>query len=426
MRQQLRKKLEAFCNTVKTSRKYCSVATWSCGFTSSSVAESQNSRFKKVDMRPNRPLADVLSSLTALLENLGVRDRNFGYKRAPEAVAASGAYITEYALRELVMPELTASSDYVVIANGEQTYHVNHRLSRSPCKHYHVVRTDADTVCTCNMGVVVGVPCRHILAVMMSLGQGYVHHPQLFSDHWVKHVPHFEIVLTREDIQPQEASSSSSPQSPAAVGVTVPPPGAAEPACDVSGVVGPSTSPDEAATRRPLVVECAGRGRAGVSMTPSQYNADMSLRAQNLVQRMGHDVPKLQQLEEVFDTLERKTWPAGTQEPGRDGGRLVLQPAEARGGYPRSLRLKAPVVAPRSNGVAKRKSYVCKLCGGKGHNIRTCDAAKQRAAKRARDAAGGRRPARTDTSSDSESDGVFDRNANEDMDECGRRARGET
>eukprot|EP00918_Siedleckia_nematoides_P011734 GHVU01025788.1.p1 GENE.GHVU01025788.1~~GHVU01025788.1.p1 ORF type:complete len:776 (-),score=83.75 GHVU01025788.1:201-2528(-) len=350
-RHSLRMKLQKFFIQIKDSRRLCDVQVLSLGYTSQSVAESQHSRYKKLDVRPCRSVADTLVSIVSFAENLGVRDQKLPNARIPDAVAASANDISAFALRELLMPEVTASEEWVVTPQGGSEFRVHHRLAKNASVEHHVVRSGTPPTCTCNRSVVYGVPCRHVLACLAVQGKPYAHNPVLFNEQWMKVMPRIELAWKDKDMYLSPASS-----------------GAADSAASSAGGGAGVSALRSSTSAVPLVVQAAPATVGGCAISARQYKNDLSMRAQKFVDRIGHDRTKLQEFDLVLTAAEEQARP---QQEQQQRPQLGLQTAHKRPGRAQEVRFREGV-PKRANNVRKKGKYKCNKCGAYGHNSRTC------------------------------------------------------
>eukprot|EP00918_Siedleckia_nematoides_P061439 GHVU01134121.1.p1 GENE.GHVU01134121.1~~GHVU01134121.1.p1 ORF type:complete len:333 (+),score=19.82 GHVU01134121.1:1033-2031(+) len=222
-----------------------------------------------------------------------------------------------------------------------------------------VVRADPHWECSCYVSVALGVPCEHILCVLIGLHGRYCHDDALFNSRWFKH-------------QPEPRLRHRSPLL-GAVGGRV---GSGHVEDPVQAVRSDAAIPiheiasqmlAETSTPTQVYVQEREEG-AGRSSHQADMQNDVRHYVSNVVARAGFDTNMLSRLESTVKDFANEYLDAST-EGAVSGESLALQKGKKRSGQPKVLR---------ANGLKNTRRQRCTACRSEGHTMQRCPVVLER------------------------------------------------
>jgi hypothetical protein len=370
----LRGKEEAMFNEV-LGRKLASLKVFSNGWNSQSGAETTNSIWQKLGVGPSNSLAVVFDKLLAFFEREEVRDkeRHNSKSNLSPVVASLADQLSQKAFR-MVLVQFNDGLNYEMedISPMDQL-HTTFNVTRIGLKdgqdvNPRIVRkVGNDWICSCNRPVYVGIPCRHILCVMVKL-QLKIPKECVHSRWW------------RDDLQPEVHLKNQSPflSKPGVVpngvdneieeGVPV-----VENivdnfqvdkmvdfvhyVADNGGQFG-----DDSIMESADVVVLNNKRKSLDEITPKERRNELTNYFYQLVQRIGYgkgSMDAMDDLEKLLIDWEEKNL--------KETKGLGLAKSIKTVGKPPEHALKPANHKPRSNGTKVKKAYKCSVCGNVGH-----------------------------------------------------------
>eukprot|EP00918_Siedleckia_nematoides_P022490 GHVU01048453.1.p1 GENE.GHVU01048453.1~~GHVU01048453.1.p1 ORF type:complete len:839 (+),score=64.98 GHVU01048453.1:406-2922(+) len=372
---ELRSILITFTHDIVNRRNLQNMQAITHTWNSQSAVESTFSVLKKVGMGPSRCVGDVVRSLAYYMENIGVRQRLAEAKdeaedvMIPDELAETHVLLTRYAF-DLFLEQYVASDQYTCKLDREAcAYKVKNTKSKDQV-HFREVHVEGGFSCSCNMLIYRGVPCRHLLSVIIASQGSFHYDARLFNTRWLKAQPPLsfahgspfttesastgsegreDMTDSDEDIE-RDADEGLQPQQ--AYGrrrnsnVT-------DSDDDIERDADEGLQPQQVyVQRRP--------SNPRVAATPADRSQDLFHQAKSIIERVGHNPRLLESLTHHLDDFDQTQ--LDTQ--GRAAGRLSIQHAEPRQGQPETVRKGA--------GRTSKKQYKCGRCRKTGHTRNRC------------------------------------------------------
>ena len=373
----LREKEEEMLREV-IGRKLGSLKVFSNKWNSQSPAENTNSIYQKLGVGPSHALSVVVDRLFAYFlreEMRGKEEKGNTTTNLSPLIAPLGKMVSRKAF-DMILPQFNDSLNYDVV-NGEEedVWSVIRRGLVDPVPRF-VRKIGSSYYCSCNMPVYQGIPCRHILCVMVKLREKVAQ--EHVNSRWLKNSLQPEVklkfispFLDREKVPEkiygrekdiEEGSEGESGRE----GVEEDEIFGGENQYDFESFVrqnGGDMGEDSGGENDDVdVVLLSGREGGKMRITPSEKRNEVSNYVYQLLQRIGYGKGSVEVLEDLEQCI--RSW---EEEHLKKSEGIGLAPSIKTLGRPPEHALKPGNRNARSNSVKSKKVYKCGVCGKEGH-----------------------------------------------------------
>ena len=377
----LREKEEEMLREV-IGRKLGSLKVFSNKWNSQSPAENTNSIYQKLGVGPSHALSVVVDRLFAYFlreEKRGKEEKGNSITNLSPLIASLGKILSRKAF-DMILPQFNDSLNYDVV-NGEEegVWRVIRRGLVDPVPRF-VRKIGSSYNCSCNMPVYQGIPCRHILCVMVKLSEKVAQ--EHVNSRWWKNSLQPEVklkfispFLDREKVPEriygrekviEEGSEGESGEE----GVEEDEIFGGENQYDFEEFVRQNGGDmgEDSGGENDDVVLLSGREGGKMRVTPSEKRNELSNYVYQLLQRIGYGNESVEVLEDLEQCI--RYW---EEEHLKKSEGIGLAPSIKTLGRPAEHALKPGNRKARSNSVKSKKVYKCGVCGKEGHTAGSKD-----------------------------------------------------
>jgi hypothetical protein len=361
----LRRKEEAMLEEV-LGRRLPTLQVFSNAWTSQSAAENTNSIWQKLGVGASHSLAVVVDKVMAYLEREEARSKEKKNNKANlSALVSSLADRLSQKAFGMTLVQFNEGLNYEAIQ--QEADHI-WLVSRKGLKEGQDVfprtvgQLESGWICSCNMPIYLGIPCRHISCVMVKLQM--LIPGQSVNSRWLKDSLQPEVHLkNKSPFQSKQEFANvvnGGPEEEVAeeIALEVEAGDFEQYVADNGGEFGEDSFMDSA----DVVILDGGSGKPLEKITPKERRNELSSYFYQLVQRIGFGKGSL----DIMDDLEQclKNW---EEKHLKESGGLGLAASLRTSGRPPEHALKPGNHQSRTNAVKSKKAYKCSICGKTGH-----------------------------------------------------------
>lgn len=374
----LKDKHLAFLNEIVGCRLLARSTTFTNRWTSQSAAESMNAVMQRLGVGPEVPLPAVLDKLICFMEREERETdcwKAFTLQQQEEKFIGSlQVSVTKSAFIK-IRQQYDSAVHLACVKITEASFSVQ---STSSDKRPRTVEKtqDGKWKCSCNMGIYMGIPCRHQIAVLVALKNPvelvmvdgrwwrsslqphvYFAHGSPFSKS-----SHDRMVQDASPIDgavPSAATMREEPDAPkpTAVGAE-----SIEDSDCLVASVGNSSDGD-------MPVYCVDGKLVALPLKPSEVRNEVQSVLREVLNAIGLGPGSIEKMRDLEETVQH--WAAKSiAQPLKSG--IAALPNNRTVGAPRKVRLEAGGRKARHNGKKSKVKYKCSNCGEEGHTKPKC------------------------------------------------------
>jgi len=365
---------------------------FTCKWNSQSAAESMNSVMQRIGVGADVSLPLVLDKLIGHMERQerasdAWKRRELATQQAKYIGALQG-HVTKKAFKQIA---LQYDSAVLLVCTKETDASYTVRSKSSGKEPRAVQKRDGSVwVCSCNMAVYMGVPCRHQIAVLLMLEQ--VLPIEMVDGRWWSSARQPDVTLANASPFRERNVTVAHP-APSTTG-TMP----AHFSLLTDTGAGEAVAPDAVIADQPpdtplaardssaadvLALASAGNSSDGdmpvyhvdgkpvaIPLKPSEVRNEVLAELRGGINAIGLGPGSIEKLRDLQENFRRWTATAVEQPAVRRG--LTLMPSVRTVGAPQKLRLEAGPRKARLNGKRSKAVVTCSKCKQPGHTKTTC------------------------------------------------------
>jgi hypothetical protein len=362
--EELKRKEEAMLQEV-LERRLPHMKVFSNSWTSQSGSENSNAIWQKLGVGASHSLAVVIDKVMAYLEReeTRVKEKSNNKANLSSLVSPLADRLSRKAFG-MTLVQFNESLNYEAVQQeADQIWLV----SRKGLKEGQdivprtVRRLESGWVCSCNMPVYLGVPCRHISCVCVKLQMAIP--VQCVNSRWLKDSLQPEVRL--KYVSPFQSKQASIVSDCGLEENRVDEMGMEMEIADFDQFVaenGGKFGEDSCIDSADVVVLDGATGKPLEKISPKERRNELTNYFYQLVQRIGFGKGSMETMDDLEQCL--KNW---EERHLKDSGGIGLAASVKTTGRPPEHALKPGNQKARSNAVRTKKPYKCGVCGKTGH-----------------------------------------------------------
>jgi hypothetical protein len=361
--EELKRKEEAMLQEV-LERRLPHMKVFSNSWTSQSGSENSNAIWQKLGVGASHSLAVVIDKVMAYLEREETRVKEKSNNKANLSSLVSPLADRSRKAFGMTLVQFNESLNYEAVQQeADQIWLV----SRKGLKEGQdivprtVRRLESGWVCSCNMPVYLGVPCRHISCVCVKLQIAIP--VQCVNSRWLKDSLQPEVRL--KYVSPFQSKQASIVSDCGLEENRVDEMEMEMEIADFDQFVaenGGEFGEDSCIDSADVVVLDGATGKPLEKISPKERRNELTNYFYQLVQRIGFGKGSMETMDDLEQCL--KNW---EEQHLKDSGGIGLAASVKTTGRPPEHALKPGNQKARSNAVRTKKPYKCGVCGKTGH-----------------------------------------------------------
>lgn len=353
------------------TRKLMSLKVFSNAWNSQSAAEGSNALLRKFEIGPANSLAVVFDKMSANFEREQVRTREKQNKTAnlSPLIAGLGNDLSKKSFG-MVLDQFNQGLSYFAVGKESNVYEVSRKGLQDAIPRIVTRNSDNEWICSCNMHVYLGIPCRHILCVLVTLNVKVTR--ELVNSRWFRDALQPEFTLKNPSpFSTKQGSKVIDPAEPQEVA-------AIEEGESDQGLQGEEEFQDfdsylaangghygEDSNGEEGVFVINGSKNKSLKVTPKEMRNELSNEFYQLLQKIGFGKESISKMESLKHSL--REWEEKNLKEEGSNNQFQLPSSIRTLGKPPMHALKPGNQKPRLNGVKSKKTYKCSICKNIGH-----------------------------------------------------------